>query len=303
MSRRAPPRGRASRLSGIQFVLGKGGVGKTAVAEGLARAVATLGERVLLVRLGETARASPFGSGLRSIRQGLQAIDLDARAAMDEYVHNVVRLRPLVRLITANEIYRRFFAAAPGLPELVSLGRIRAYAKETVHGEPRWTCLVVDAPSSGHGALMLETPFAALRAVPVGPFARIAHDVASWIESEARLNFVAVPEEMAVLEAIELARELRERVGVRPERTFLNRVRGDSLSAAVRAALRTAGSQHSPEDLRLIECAARVSRRARLEAFHERRLLGALHLRAITIPDTGAPLQPAIAEVILEAIA
>jgi len=284
-SGRRDPRG---LLDGALFVLGKGGVGKSVIAEGLAAYAASTNRRTLLIRIGETLEAASSAVPAPSpSKDGYDVLDLEARLAMDEFVRHVVRLRPLAERITGSEVYRKFFAAAPGLPELVLLGRIREYARETDRqGEPRWEAIIVDCPSSGHGLLMLETPFAAFRAVPIGPFARLASQIMEWLAT-ARIALVAIPEEMAVVEAIEFKDELFERTGLTPALACLNRMRRETLSPAARRAL-TQGvvlTSAGSFDRLLLEAAARAQRRSRLEAFHRRRLTRGLGLEPVLIGE------------------
>lgn len=262
------------------FVLGKGGVGKSVIAEGLAALASEGGHRTLLVRIGESAHETPPGARAPGpTRHGFDSVDLDARVAMDEYVRHVVRLRPLVDRIIRSEVYVKFFAAAPGLPELVLLGRIKEYSTEAdPSGGPRWRTVIVDCPSSGHGLLMLETPFAAHRAAPVGPFARLAERIMTWLKTGARIALVAIPEEMSVVEAVEFKEELIERTGIRPALVFLNRMRQEKLSAASRRAVAEVEAPPGSRDRLLLDCAVQVQHRARLEAFHQRRLTRGLGL-------------------------
>lgn len=205
---------------------------------------------------------------------------------MDEYVHKVIRLRPLAARITGSEVYRKFFAAAPGLPELVLLGRMRAYSLETdPRSTPRWQTIIVDCPSSGHGLLMLETPFAAFRAVSVGPFARLASQIMVWLQEDARVALVAIPEEMAVVEAIEFKDDLLETTGLSPTFAFLNRMRQETLSAAAHLALTEVDAAAGSRDLFLLDGARRAQRRTRLEAFHHRRLEKGLGLSPLIIGE------------------
>ena len=54
---------------------------------------------------------------------GLFTVNLDPAAVMDEYVRHVVKIDLLARRILESPIYHRFFAAAPGLKELMVLGQ------------------------------------------------------------------------------------------------------------------------------------------------------------------------------------
>lgn len=213
-------------------------------------------------------------------------VDLEPQFAMDEYVLKVVRVRALSSRITGSEVYRKFFAAAPGLPELVLLGRIQAFANETIaHDAMRWQVIVVDCPSSGHGLLMLETPFAAFRAVSIGPFSRLALQIKEWLKADVRIGVVAIPEEMAVVEAIEFADDLRDRTGLSPSLVILNRMRQDVLSPAARRAITDSEAEADSADQALLDCAARVQRRSRLEAFHLKRLSHGLGMSPIVLHE------------------
>jgi hypothetical protein len=272
---------------GTTFVLGKGGTGKSVLSEGLAALSSQRGDSTLLVRIDESLhRGSTVAKAPKPSKHGFDVLDLEPQQAMDEYVEKVVRLRPLVERITGSEIYKKFFAAAPGLKELVLLGRIKAYADESDgHRGRRYRTIVVDCPSSGHGLLMLETPYAAFRAMPVGPFARLASEIIEWLESETQIALVAIPEEMAVVEAIEFRDDLMKRTRLIPSMAFLNRMRQEKLSPEAHAALIDFEATEPSADRRLLECAARVQRRTRLEAFHEKRLAKGVGLRPFKVAE------------------
>lgn len=292
MKRRAVPRDGSAFAPWVGakrtvFILGKGGSGKSVISEGLAALFAEKGQRTLLVRIGESLKAPDAETQAPGpSRHGFHVVDLDARVAMDDYVQHVVKLRPLVERITRSEVYRKFFAAAPGLPELVLLGRIRHFSLERErHGGMRYETIIVDCPSSGHGLLMLETPSAALRAMPVGPFARLASEIVEWLKTETQIGLVAIPEEMAVVEAIEFKEDLLERTSLSPTVAFLNRMRQESLSTEAHRALVEVEAEPDSEDALLLEAALRVQRRTRLEAFHQRRLTRGLGLTPVVIAE------------------
>ena len=265
---------------GTTFVLGKGGVGKTVISEGLAALSSESGHRTLLVRLGESLH-SPDAPADKpgASRHGFDVVDLEARAAMDQYVRHVVRVRVLADRITGSEIYRKFFAAAPGLPELVVLGRIEAYARERDgQGALRWDTIVVDCPSAGHGLLMLETPFVAFRAASIGPFGKLASRITAWLREETRLAVVAIPEEMAVVEAIEFKDDLKEKTGLEISLAIVNRLRTETISSEARRTIAGDRSPAGSPDAWLVESGVRALRRNRLEAFHRKRLARGLDL-------------------------
>ena len=142
---------------------------------------------------------------------------------MDEYVRHVVKIDLLARRILESPIYHRFFAAAPGLKELMVLGKIMVLeeARERWSRKPRYDLIVVDAPATGHGLSLLKVPERGVRAaVPVGPVGTNARRILAMLRDPKRtaLVIVAIPEEMAVVEAVEFHRLAVEEVGIEAER-------------------------------------------------------------------------------------
>ena len=96
-------------------------------------------------------------------------VNLVPAQVMDEYVREMVRLDVLSRKVLASPIYRRFFAAAPGLPELMVMGKIMVLEEERTGWprRPKYDLIVVDAPATGHGLAFLKVPLAASNAVDI----------------------------------------------------------------------------------------------------------------------------------------
>jgi anion-transporting ArsA/GET3 family ATPase len=147
---------------------------------------------------------------------------------MDQYVRHVIPVEILARRVLANPVYHRFFAAAPGLKELMVLGKIMVLEDaRTGLSRPRrkaWDLIVVDAPATGHGLAFLKVPLAASRAIPVGPVGHNARRVLELLRDSTRtaLVVVAVPEEMAVVEALEFHRLAVEELEMEPAGAVLN---------------------------------------------------------------------------------
>jgi anion-transporting ArsA/GET3 family ATPase len=269
---------------------GKGGVGKSVVGASLALAARERGKRVLLVEVD-----APLDAAKRLRAAELDTLNLDPRAVMDEYVRHVVRLELLARRVLASPIYDRFFAAAPGLKELMVLGKVMVLEQERrrLSREPRWDLIVVDAPATGHGLAYLKVPLAASLAVPVGPIGHNARRILTLLRDRARtaLVVVATPEEMAVVEAIELYRAARDEVGVEPQAVVLNGCHERRFSDADEASvLRLAGAGARgelapgvPLDAAL-RAARRQIRRRKLTRFHRSRLARALGAPLVSLP-------------------
>jgi anion-transporting ArsA/GET3 family ATPase len=280
---------------------GKGGVGKSVVGAALALAARERGKRVLLVEVAAPLEASrrlggPASRG-REVEAlpGLFTLNLDPQAVMDEYVRHVVKLELVARRILANPIYQRFLAAAPGLKELMVLGKLMVLeeAHRRLSGERLWDLIVMDAPATGHSLAYLKVPLAASQAIPVGPIGHNARRILRLLRDPQRtaLVVVATPEEMAVVEAVELSRAVEAEVGIVPQALVLNACHERRFSDAeeaevLRLARDAAGAELEPGVplATALRAARRQIRRRKLTRFYRARLARALDTPLVSLP-------------------
>ena len=211
----------------LLVLIGKGGVGKTAMATALGLAAQAAGKRVLLAEVRAQRRIPPLvgltpdSDGPLQLGEGLSWINFTAEAALETYALRLLKLRTVYRAVFEQQTVRRFLRAMPGLSEILILGHLRHLLDEG-HAD----LVVLDAPSTGPGALMLETPQAVIETAPPGPL----RDGASWIREvlvdprATAVNLVVLAEELPVSEAIDLYHRLRDRVGVPLGAAFVNRI-------------------------------------------------------------------------------
>jgi anion-transporting ArsA/GET3 family ATPase len=280
---------------------GKGGVGKSVVGLALALAARDRGRRVLLVEVAAPLEAArylgrpPAGPRETEALPGLHTVNLDPTGVMDEYVRQMVKVEMLYRRILESPVYTRFFSAAPGLKELMLLGKIMVLeeARERFSRRPRYDLIVVDAPSTGHGLSFLKVPLAASQAVPVGPVGHNARRILRLLRDPAKtaLAIVAVPEEMAVVEAVQFHRLAVDELGLRPAALVLNacherRFREAEEAEVLRlAASAPAGRLEGGVSLSAAVVAARRHiRRRKLTRFYEARLKRALPVPLVSLP-------------------
>jgi anion-transporting ArsA/GET3 family ATPase len=282
---------------------GKGGVGKSLMGTALAVAAQRRGKRVLLVEVDTpaVAEASRFlgaapGDGTeRELRPGLLTVNLDPPRVMDDYVRHVVRAEFLARRVLNSPIYHRFFAAAPGLRELMVLGRVMTFeeARAGWGRKPRYDLIVLDAPATGHGLAFLKIPQAAADIAPVGPVGANARRVLALLRDPERtaLVLVAVPEEMAVVEAVEFHRLAVEQVGMAARAVLLNECHERRFSKSQEAevlrltAENASGRLAGGVDLEsALDAARRLIRRERMTRFYQRRLRTSLDLPLVSLP-------------------
>jgi len=285
----------------LVVLTGKGGVGKSVVGGALALAARERGKRVLLVEVAAPLEAARRLGGKPSrgreveAMPGLFTLNLDPQDAMDEYVRHVVKIDLVARRILANQIYHRFFAAAPGLKELMVLGKIMVLeeGRQRLSRQPLYDLIVVDAPATGHGLAYLKVPLAASRAIPVGPIGHNARRILQLFRDPERtaLVIVAAPEEMAVVEAVELHRAAEAEVEIEPQAVVLNGCHERRFSDADEAeVLRLARSDVSGDlepGVQLqaaVRAARRQIRRRKLTRFYRERLAKALDTRLVSLP-------------------
>jgi anion-transporting ArsA/GET3 family ATPase len=273
----------------LVILSGKGGVGKSVLGAALAMAARGRGKRVLLLEVDAPLSAARYlggpgdEDGEREVGPGLVTLNLRPAAVMEEYVRRTVRLGALARRILDSPVYGRFFAAAPGLPELITLGKVMTLEEERMgwSRQPRFDLIVLDAPATGHGLAFLKVPLAASRAVPVGPVGNHARRILSLLRDERRtaLVVVATPEEMAVVEAAEFFRLAREELGLEPRALVLNAAHERRFSEAEEAEILRRSAEPVRGDLAsgvsleaALLAARRQIRRRKLTRFYLSRL-------------------------------
>jgi anion-transporting ArsA/GET3 family ATPase len=267
----------------LVYVTGKGGVGKTTVATALGLAAAEAGRRTIVCEVAEQDRVSrALGrEGVTAetevqLADNLWAITIDPSRALEEWLSKQLGGGP-VRLLARSHAFQYFVAAAPGAKELITIAKVWELAQLS-----RWDArnrtydlVVVDAPASGHGLAMLTTPRTFGEIARVGPIRRQATKVSDLLGDPERTAYVAValPEEMPVVETLELERKLPEAVGIGLDAIVVNGVWPERFSAADAKALRAASRNgHDPAAAAALRAALAEHDRAKLQRAHMRRL-------------------------------
>ena len=255
----------------LVFVTGKGGVGKTTVAAALGLAAARAGKRTIVCEVARQERMSRafhregIGPEESELAEGLYAISIDPQRAMEEYLEERLGSRRLAHLLFGNRIFEYFAAATPGMRELTSIGKIweLAQLERRNRKQAPYDFVVVDAPASGHGLAMLETPRTFREAVRAGPIARQAGTIHEFVTNPKITGVVAVAlaEEMPVNETVELEDRLGRELEMPVDQVVVNAMLPERFTSdeceqvaaangshpvpAVRAALRAALSEHA----------------------------------------------------------
>lgn len=220
---------------GLRFivVVGKGGVGKSAVSAALALALAARGRRTLVAMCNAKERLSyllgtePIGPHIVNVAPSVDAVNMEPGAALEEYGMMILKVRALYKLVFENRFVSAFLRGTPGIEAWAMLGKAQFHAFETrPDGSPRYDTVIVDAPATGHGLDLLRVPKVILDVVPPGLLRREAERAWQLFTDPQRSGvfLVTLPEELPVNETVELYRALRTELSLPVCGTAVNMV-------------------------------------------------------------------------------
>ncbi|TDI39429.1 MAG: anion-transporting ATPase [Acidobacteria bacterium] len=210
----------------LVIVSGKGGVGKSAVAAGLALLGQRNGLRVLAVEMGSPGGLSThFSTGPlefkpREVRPGLHAMHIVRSEALLEYLSLQLRLPGVRRLGAVARAFDALATAAPAIREIITIGKILWEVKED-----RWDLVVADAPPTGQIGSYLRAPRSISELVPTGRIrAQSEWMTATLADADmTQLAIVTLPEELPTTETLETMRWLEDEHIVPPPVVITNR--------------------------------------------------------------------------------
>jgi anion-transporting ArsA/GET3 family ATPase len=201
---------------------GKGGVGKSTVAAATAVLAADRGKRVLLVEVDDRGSVTSLferdsvGFQPVEVYPEVFALQVRTQASMREYLRVNLRV-PLVGTLGPLEHALDFLAnAAPGVKEVLTIGKVCWEVREALEGRARWDLVVVDAAATGHVVAQLDSPRAIQELVHVGPIRAQTEWMTELLADPdvTALNVVTSGEEMPVNETIELVGRARQMLQV-----------------------------------------------------------------------------------------
>ena len=203
-------------LGPLVLVTGKGGVGKTTIAAGLAEAAAQRDGRAVLIEFGD----GESGKRILSPRSKVVHRVVDPRDAMERAVANILGSQMLARLFIGNFAVRPMLRAAPAMRELAMLECVRIYADEYPKAR-----VIVDMPATGHGLTWLRLPVQMRDMFASGPIHDLAQRLIDRLVSPSRCSVVVVtlPERLVLHETVELCRALEDEVKLPAARLVVNR--------------------------------------------------------------------------------
>lgn len=216
----------------LHVVTGKGGTGKTTVAAALAVALATEGQRVLLVEteerqgISQVLDVAPLGTEEVALTSGLDGgavhgLSIEAGAALVEY------LRLFYRLGMAGDLLHRMGAIefattiAPGVRDVLIGGKVYEAVRRTTRGRARGTrrrpvdeppaydAVVLDAPPTGRVGRFLDVTGQLADLAKVGPIRNQSEAIRDLLHSPTTVvHVVTLLEQLPVQETIDALTDL-----------------------------------------------------------------------------------------------
>jgi anion-transporting ArsA/GET3 family ATPase len=231
----------------LVVVTGKGGVGKTTVAAALGLLAARRGRRTVVCEVAQQERlaglfgAREVGHDEPELAPGLFAVSVEPERAMHEWLRYQLRSGALAGLLGHSRLFHYLTAAAPGVTELVTMGKVWDLAQP--ERRTRGACfdtVIMDAPATGHALALLRAPRTYANVARVGPIARQATRIDAFLRDDSATGVlsVALPEEMPVNETVDLERRLADDLGLSVDRIVANAVLPRRFTAADERRLR-----------------------------------------------------------------
>jgi anion-transporting ArsA/GET3 family ATPase len=282
----------------LVVVTGKGGVGKTTVTAALGLAAARRGKRTVVCEVAEQERlagmfgVTEVGHGEHELAAGLHAVSVNPERAKEEWLHYQFKSGALASMLGGSRIFQYLTAAAPGLSELVTMGKVWDLAQlRRRTGGSVYDLAIVDAPATGHGLAMLGAPATYAGVARLGPIGRQAVIIDRFLRDRASTGVLvaALPEEMPVNETIEFERRLRDELGMVVDAIVVNAVYPERFRAEDVRRLAALDGRGSPEARAALRAAVSEHRRARGERAQVRRLRRAASAPVSTLPYVFEP--------------
>lgn len=220
---------------------GKGGVGKTTIAVLLSLVASRLKKNVLIVEMNSTERVAPFFDvneiGYRELPLApfVSGINLNPKDCFEEFVLNRVRFKGIFDIFINNRFVTNFLGAAPGLNEILMLGKIfelEKQKKRKIFKQNAYDLIIVDAPATGHGVSTFEVPQVLKKAALVGPLRSYSDKIIQLLIDPEKTAFcvVTMPEEMPVVESCELITQVRQKLQIPMGVVFMNQFHQSPIS-------------------------------------------------------------------------
>jgi anion-transporting ArsA/GET3 family ATPase len=237
----------------LHVVTGKGGTGKTTVAAALAIALASGGQRVLLMEvegrqgIAQLFDVPPLPYEERKVavaRDGgdVFALAVDPEEALREYLEMYYRLGRASKALRKMGVVEFATTVAPGVRDVLLTGKAYEAVRRRRGPNYAYDAVVLDAPPTGRITRFLNVNSEVAGLAKVGPIRRQADAIMELLRSSrTSVHLVTLLEEMPTQETIDGVGELHA-AGLPVGAIIVNQVRtpalrGASLQAAAKGEL------------------------------------------------------------------
>ena len=234
----------------LHILTGKGGTGKTTAAAALALALATGGQRVLLMEVeGRQGIAQlfdvpplPYEERRVAVAPGggdVFALAVDPEAALHEYLDMYYRLGRASKALGKIGVVEFATTVAPGVRDVLLTGKAYEAVRRRDGERNVYDAVVLDAPPTGRITRFLNVNDEVAGLAKVGPIRRQADSIMGLLRSpRTAIHLVTLLEEMPTEETIDGVAELR--AAQLPVRSIIiNQVRTPLLHGATLEAARS----------------------------------------------------------------
>ena len=171
--------------------------------------------------------AHPVGFQPHTVQPGVWSLRLQPEEAFQEYLHLYFKVPRFARLTPLAHVFDFIATGVPGPRDMLVVGKI-AYEqrRRQGNGKPMWDLIIVDSAASAQMVSHLAAAHNMLTLVRGG----LIRGQVEWIDDMVRdhdrttVVLCALPQEMAVVEAIELYQHLRDEAGVAVDCCLLNQL-------------------------------------------------------------------------------
>ena len=205
----------------LNFICGKGGVGKTTVSGLLADYFANYKNlKVLLISLNDHNAHRDY---LNQIDSKIDKLNLTPKNSLKAFTSKKMLTKIAYNFLLKHEVVQSFIRFVPGLDELVMMGQVIDFVDNK---NKKYDKIIIDLPATGHGVRFLNIAQVAYEGAKVGPLAQAAKDMADFLRNEnnAVLHLVTLLEELPVLETVDLRDKILENKSVNIGNIFANGV-------------------------------------------------------------------------------
>jgi anion-transporting ArsA/GET3 family ATPase len=238
----------------------------------------------------------PVGFAPRPVQPNVHVLQLIPEESLQEYLQIYFKVPRFARMTPLARVFDFVATGVPGAREMLVIGKIAFEEKHRERdGNPVWDLIIVDAAATGHFLPQIRAARAMLDLVKGG----MIRSQIEWIDailSDPRrtlLTVCALPEEMPVVEALELAERARKDSRMTVGASFLNRTIPVVLTPKQRKVLEQMGaaahvaslSKQLGGDVATVVSGARLAQRLHDNgAAHAKRLRSGIGAPVLEVP-------------------